>query len=260
MCYSMRKANEGGITVALMNCPECQKEISDQAPACPNCGMPVKIRAKEIAPQQVEITGLKIPSRRKKLILFSLLGILVIGIGILGTKYIIDRRAEDEARQLSLILREEYVDTLVSFRIFVILGVSDAEHICNLTKTVWNNTIQKKRDPDTDLFTRTNGRFNENFNISLARLYSDDATLERINRIKKNQEIVSELYKKLQNPPDEMQQVFERTDELFDVYISYTNLAINPAGTLQSYSQKASELVDEFMDKYNKQELFIPEK
>lgn len=26
----------------LINCPECQKEISDQAPACPNCGYPTK--------------------------------------------------------------------------------------------------------------------------------------------------------------------------------------------------------------------------
>lgn len=25
----------------LINCPECQKEISDQAPACPNCGYPL---------------------------------------------------------------------------------------------------------------------------------------------------------------------------------------------------------------------------
>lgn len=28
--------------MALINCPECGKEISDKAPACPNCGMPLR--------------------------------------------------------------------------------------------------------------------------------------------------------------------------------------------------------------------------
>ena len=28
--------------MALMQCPECGKEISDQVPACPHCGFPVQ--------------------------------------------------------------------------------------------------------------------------------------------------------------------------------------------------------------------------
>ena len=28
--------------MALIKCPECGKEISDQAPACPNCGYPMQ--------------------------------------------------------------------------------------------------------------------------------------------------------------------------------------------------------------------------
>jgi len=27
--------------MALINCPECNKEISDKAPACPGCGSPI---------------------------------------------------------------------------------------------------------------------------------------------------------------------------------------------------------------------------
>ena len=27
--------------MALINCPECGKEVSDRAPACPNCGFPI---------------------------------------------------------------------------------------------------------------------------------------------------------------------------------------------------------------------------
>ena len=28
--------------MALIKCSECGKEISDKAPACPNCGMPLR--------------------------------------------------------------------------------------------------------------------------------------------------------------------------------------------------------------------------
>lgn len=27
--------------MALMKCPECAREVSDKAPACPNCGHPI---------------------------------------------------------------------------------------------------------------------------------------------------------------------------------------------------------------------------
>lgn len=33
--------------MALINCPECGKEISDKAPACPHCGCPVVIAPPE---------------------------------------------------------------------------------------------------------------------------------------------------------------------------------------------------------------------
>lgn len=28
--------------MALINCPECSREVSDQATACPQCGTPIK--------------------------------------------------------------------------------------------------------------------------------------------------------------------------------------------------------------------------
>ena len=34
-----------GVAMALMNCPECGAEISDQASSCPSCGFPVNRQA-----------------------------------------------------------------------------------------------------------------------------------------------------------------------------------------------------------------------
>ncbi len=33
--------------MALINCPDCGKEVSDIAPACPNCGRAIKARTIE---------------------------------------------------------------------------------------------------------------------------------------------------------------------------------------------------------------------
>lgn len=36
--------------MALINCPECKKEISDRAVSCPNCGMPITVSSASIKP------------------------------------------------------------------------------------------------------------------------------------------------------------------------------------------------------------------
>ena len=38
----------GGIFMALINCHECGKEISDRAVACPHCGCPIEADNKNI--------------------------------------------------------------------------------------------------------------------------------------------------------------------------------------------------------------------
>jgi hypothetical protein len=38
--------------MALITCPECAKEVSDQAASCPNCGTPLKTPAPAEAPAQ----------------------------------------------------------------------------------------------------------------------------------------------------------------------------------------------------------------
>lgn len=41
--------------MALISCPECEKEVSDKAKSCPNCGFPFK----EAYVQKVEIKSIK---------------------------------------------------------------------------------------------------------------------------------------------------------------------------------------------------------
>jgi len=41
--------------MALIACPECEKEVSDKAPTCPNCGAPIAAHAPS-EPQCVKTT------------------------------------------------------------------------------------------------------------------------------------------------------------------------------------------------------------
>jgi DNA-directed RNA polymerase subunit RPC12/RpoP len=43
----MLTINEKKNTMALIRCPECDKEISDMATACPNCGAPISAGKKK---------------------------------------------------------------------------------------------------------------------------------------------------------------------------------------------------------------------
>ena len=57
----------------LIKCTECQREISDQAPACPGCGAPIKKAVGDV--QTVELTGKTWKMRQ-------IVGAVLLGIGI----------------------------------------------------------------------------------------------------------------------------------------------------------------------------------
>lgn len=59
--------------MALINCVECGKEISDQARACPNCGNPSEEQAKM---QRVQDTN-----DDSKRIGYVILGVIIVIVG-----------------------------------------------------------------------------------------------------------------------------------------------------------------------------------
>ena len=62
--------------MALINCPECGKQISDQAGACPNCGCP-------IGESDLKATKKVNPKRKKAIILISCsVAVLLVAIAV----------------------------------------------------------------------------------------------------------------------------------------------------------------------------------
>lgn len=51
----MMITEKGGFNVALINCPECGKQVSSQANVCPQCGYPIKEMTAENGPSVAQI-------------------------------------------------------------------------------------------------------------------------------------------------------------------------------------------------------------
>lgn len=66
--------------MALITCPDCQKQISDQAPACPHCGRPAQPAVPPEKVQTIEATGKKYKG-------MQLIGSLLICLGVISCVY-----------------------------------------------------------------------------------------------------------------------------------------------------------------------------
>ena len=65
--------------MALINCPECRKEVSDSAKKCPNCGYNLRKKNNRVLPIILIISG-------SVFMLFLILIILIVGITRIGVK------------------------------------------------------------------------------------------------------------------------------------------------------------------------------
>ncbi len=65
--------------MALINCPECSKEVSDSAPSCPNCGVAIASKAESKAAAASLTT---VQETSKKLKLHTLGSVVAIVVGV----------------------------------------------------------------------------------------------------------------------------------------------------------------------------------
>lgn len=241
--------------MALIACPECGKEISDKVKTCPHCGYPLVGEPQQeqstSTPQQVEVVLVKVdPKKSKKIIIGVIVAVALIAVCAL-TVITMNRQKEAAARAA-------YIENLTLARSTMLTGGAQAESLCNLTKSVWYNTIYEKYSFETEPFTKTDDKYNEDFNDSLAALYSDSDTISTISEIKASQETVAEIMRDLQNPPDDLASCFETVEAMYDVYSNFTSLAISPSGSLQSYSENFRTYDNDFMRLYEKLDTQIP--
>ena len=245
--------------MALMQCPECGKEISDAANSCPHCGYPI-LQSTDKSPVNL---GVNVPnpeadaprnkqSGRKKII--AICAVLVIAIiGIIAGSVIhrnnMERRASEEY--------QAYLNLAVDS---MLKGAADAENCCGLIRDVWYNTIYKESDSKTDKFTKseysTSG-FNSDFNTSLQSLFQDDNFSASVDAIRDHQSAVEDIMKKLGNPTEQYKEAYSAVLKLYEEYLSLTNMAINPAGSLKTFTADFNKSDSDFMKYYRAAQIYV---
>ena len=225
-------------------CPDCGAELEDGMDTGLKCGCPIeKAVETETVPQQVEVTGVKITKKSKKIIVIAAIAVIVAA------------KAAGEAQKQS----EEYGTNLNMAAYAMLSGASDAETCGNLIKQVWCNAIYEKSDSKTDKYTKPKGYYVSDFNEALKNLFSDSSFSGQIADINDNKDTVNSLMKKLKNPPEKYKDAYESLSKLYDAYISLTNLAIDPTGSLQTYSQNFNDADNGTLNCYNALKMYLEE-
>ena len=241
-------------------CPDCGAELEEGMDTCPKCGCPIEHTIEtEKTPQQVEVTGVKITKKSKKIIVIATIAVIVAAIitaiGVQTHKNNVAAKAAAEAQKQS----EEYGTNLNMAAYSMLSGASDAETCGNLIKQVWYNAICEKSDSKTDKYTKPKGYYVSDFNDALQNLFSDSSFGSQIADINDNKDTVNSLMKKLKNPPEEYKDAYESLSKLYDAYISLTNLATDPTGSLQTYSQNFNDADNETLNCYNALKMYLEE-
>lgn len=214
-----------------IKCSECGTELEEGAIVCPICGCPIEddIVNEEISQKDETIEVHTKPSTNKKTLIIAVVAVVAF-IAIVGACFGVNKIYKQKTV-------EKYGENLKSVTYLMLSGAVDAETCCNLIKDVWYNTIYKERDSDTDKYTHDKyGYFNDDFNDSLSNLFDDDSFKEQVRKIESNQYSVQTMMKDLKTPPDEWKSAYDDLQNYYDAYLSLTNMATNPKGSLQTYS------------------------
>lgn len=232
-------------------CEECGNEIKKSDKVCSKCGCPID---KKQEPQKVEVTKVKIGNGiSKKKIVIGIVALLLIVGGIFGFIAIKNNNDKKKAQELS----QQYKDNLSTITYKMLSGAANAESCGNKIKKVWSNSIWKDDDAETDKYTKTNGRFNEDFNDSLSALFADPNFIKITDGVEQNQKEVNKLIKEMKNPPEEWKDAYNDLKDYYDDYLTLTNLCTNPSGSLQTYSTNFSNADTDALNGYNKMKSYL---
>ncbi len=247
----------------MKKCPKCGNEADSNF--CTECGctmeeMPLKNNHMYDSNGNVKVIGyiqergevidkynnIEKPKKKhnKKLII-----ILSIVIAVLVLAGIIAGVSVSKA-----IEEKDYIKNLNAFGTLVIQGLADAETQCNLVQSVWHDAIWD--DPDSE--TRKYVQGAEDFNEALQNLYSDEDISEDINALNNNKGTVKLAIDSLKNPPEGYEKYYDTALDLYAKYESFLDMAIEPSGSYNAYTENFRNLDNETLELFKKFQSMIP--
>lgn len=270
--------------MALINCPECGKEISDRVKVCPHCGYPFMEEQSEV--NKVELSGVNLikddtperKAKRKKIILYGLIGaVIAMVLSLAGVKLskslekkriynegvlLIEEKKYLEAKELfnnisnykdaseqainaDIQAEKEYAAKFSETAAQIKLQTLLIQVRCYLISEEWRNAIDSKRDKD----------FNEEIQKLLRKWEDSGSTLEM--KDLKN-EIDSQM-KNLKNPVVGYEDPYEFLLEMYGIYVQLYEQSISPSGSLLTYNKDINSKSSDFEKVYNQITVILPE-
>ncbi len=236
--------------MALIQCPQCGKEISDQATQCVHCGYQMgnsQHRCKEcgvvltgnerVCPNcGYPLDGASVKSKKNKIFRYVTLIIVVVFLGYL---------AYGVYQYNNWVAYGEIVDQIYDARN---AGVDAVNESRALLMKVWNNALWKIEDPETDQYTRPDGVFVDDFNDALNSLYADEEFCEKLNLLNDKQQELRALKKQLPHPPKGMEEYNDCLVQMVNNWIEVSMTLLNPSGSYDDLNKRFGELFDEGID------------
>ena len=250
--------------MALIHCPNCGKLISDMATLCPNCnsqnGDPSANDAvtcsecgnkynkeQNFCPACGCPNNSNLPKKKKHkgIAIAAIILTIVLAIGLFGA--FVSNKSSATV----------YYDNLETVTYKMLDGAAKTETAGNLIKSVWYNAIYEVRDAETDKYTMKNGKFVDDFNDALSNLFADENFMNSISEIEVNQSNVTDLMKKLRNPPTQYAEAYSVLKNYYENYLQMTKLVINPTGSLQTFSEDFNTYDADTVNSYEKMKLYL---
>ena len=198
--------------MALIQCQECKKEISDQSERCIHCGFPIKTAS---GVQQVEIAGVRMQSTSKKYVIVA-----VVLIVIASAFYFLQmKHRQFEGERL---IAEHMVYMHVSHTLA--LGIQDT------TYKTWKNAIESQKD----------------FNVALQELSWENAIVEGKELLSGNLKKIDAVYTKLSQHESAFPALYSDFSNAYIKLKDVAKLALEPEGNLRSYAEETRKNSNDF--------------
>ncbi|MBP3894682.1 MAG: zinc ribbon domain-containing protein [Atopobiaceae bacterium] len=288
----VESATDDADEVKEVKCIECGAMIPADAEVCPNCGFPMRRSADVAMNDENAVTDAESDAdaqtgvapvadadedgkankdatsqagngvgqknvKSKTLLTVIAIAVVAIAAVVVGSAYFSHQeqvRQEVAASQAY----NQYIDDLNDSMNLMISGAAKAETLGNTIREVWHSAIfeSSKSNWDADI----QQYYATDFNDALAKLFADPVTQTTIGEIEDNQAAVNELYRKMQETPEGLENAYAAFEDMHDAYLTLTRLATSPTGSLQSFGDEFLEADNDCVEAFEKLQARIPEK
>lgn len=216
--------------MALIKCPECENDISDQSEQCRFCGYPIK-----------ESKTTKKQSKRPAIIIICIF--LFISLA-LYTAFFIQTSQKNRAEKAYAANLSQVISTMH-------LSTSDAEDIGNLVHEVWYNSIFDAGNYETKKY------MGNDFNESLVNLFNDGEFQGKLDNLEKSKESATHYMKLLSSPPNKYRDSYNSLKAYYTSYSTLVNAVSDIDESLDIYTDNYTKAKTNTETGYSSVEIYV---